>query len=204
MRAEDGGALPRAGGTDVSLRVGYADPPYPGMSRFYRDHPDYAGELDHGELIDRLEADYDGWCLHTASTTLKEVLTLAPEGVRVMAWVKPFAIFKKHVSVAYSWEPVIVKPCRPRPFDGYTTINDWISEPITLRRGLTGVKPAAVCRWLFDAMGMAAEDSLDDMFPGSGAVADAWEAWRSQLRLGTTTGASPSPKSVQSLLTETM
>jgi hypothetical protein len=29
-----------------------------------------------------------------------------------MAWVKPFAAFKRNVRVAYAWEPVIVKPER--------------------------------------------------------------------------------------------
>jgi hypothetical protein len=29
------------------LRLAYADPPYPGKVRLYRDHPDYGGEVDH-------------------------------------------------------------------------------------------------------------------------------------------------------------
>lgn len=37
------------------LRFAYADPPYPGLARYYRDHPDYAGEVDHGELLSRLQ-----------------------------------------------------------------------------------------------------------------------------------------------------
>jgi hypothetical protein len=28
------------------LRLAYADPPYPGKARLYRDHPDYGGEVD--------------------------------------------------------------------------------------------------------------------------------------------------------------
>lgn len=164
------------------MRVAYADPPYPGMAHLYAEHPDYNGEVDHAALLRDLDG-YDGFCLHTASTTLREVLPLAPEGVRVMAWVKPFASFKRNVAVAYAWEPVIVKPCRLREYDGLTTIRDWLAEPITLRRGLTGTKPEAVCRWLFEAMGMTQEDELLDLFPGTGAVERAWEAWRSQLVL---------------------
>jgi hypothetical protein len=168
------------------MRIAYADPPYPGMSGFYKDHPDYGGEVDHNELLIRLERDYEGWCLHTASTTLVQVMNLESfprEGVRVLAWVKPFASFKKHVAVAYAWEPVLVKPARPRPFDGYTTIRDWFAESITLKKGMTGVKPAAVCQWLFAVMGCEPDDDLADLFPGSGAVMDAWLAWRSQTRL---------------------
>lgn len=166
-------------------RVGYADPPYPGMSGFYKDHPDYGGEVDHAQLLRDL-AGYDGWCLHTASTTLIEVVR-GYEGdlddVRVMAWVKPFASFKKHVAVAYAWEPVLVKAARPRSFDGYSTIRDWLACPITLKRGLTGVKPEQVCKWLFDAMGCEPGDELVDMFPGSGAVGRAWDSWCAQGRL---------------------
>lgn len=154
-------------GGQTHLKVAYADPPYPGMSGYYRDHPDYAGEVDHRQLMERLQG-FDGWCLHTASTTLKYVLSLAPEGVRVMAWVKPFAAFKKNVAVAYAWEPVLVKPCRMRKYDGVSTIRDWCAEPITLQRGLTGAKPAAVCRWLFEVMGMNRGDELHDLFPGTG------------------------------------
>jgi hypothetical protein len=34
-----------------------ADPPYPGQSKkHYADHPDYAGEVDHAELVERLES----------------------------------------------------------------------------------------------------------------------------------------------------
>lgn len=170
-----------------ALRVAYADPPYPGMSGFYKDHPDYGGEVDHAQLVRDLNG-YDGWCLHTASTTLAEVIQGCSEfdlaGVRVMAWVKPFASFKKNVAVAYAWEPVLVKPVRPRPFDGYTTVRDWIAEGITLKRGLTGAKPDAVCKWLFEVMGCDPRDDFHDMFPGSGAVSRAWESWSNQLQIG--------------------
>jgi len=29
------------------MRLGYADPPYPGCAHLYKDHPDFAGEVDH-------------------------------------------------------------------------------------------------------------------------------------------------------------
>jgi hypothetical protein len=171
------------------LRFAYADPPYPGQSsRHYRYHPDYLGEVNHHELLARLSCDYDGWVLHTASTTLAEVLRIAASlGIdndfRVMAWVKPFAAFKRNVSVAYAWEPVLVKPVRKPVVTGRIVMRDWVSEGITLRRGLTGAKPEAVCRWVFEVAGLEPDDELSDLFPGSGAVSRAWEAWRSQLRL---------------------
>ena len=67
------------------LRLAYADPPYPGNARLYRDHPDYGGEVGHAALIGRLAA-YDGWALSTSAATLPAVLAMCPPGVRVAAW----------------------------------------------------------------------------------------------------------------------
>lgn len=164
------------------LTIAYADPPYPGMARLYRGHPDYAGEVDHAALIARLESEFDGWVLHTASTTLRSVLPLCPDGTRLAAWVKPFASFKPGVDPAYAWEPVLWRGGRKRP-RSVPTIRDWIAEPITLRRGLTGAKPEAVVWWACEMLGMHADDTLVDLFPGSGAVGRAWEAWRAQRPL---------------------
>jgi hypothetical protein len=166
------------------VRIGYADPPYPGQSlKHYGDHPDYAGEVDHVDLLERLCCYYDGWVLHTSSTALCDVLPLCPPSTRVMAWVKPFAAFKRNVSVAYAWEPVLVKACRKPVVSGRVVMRDFVSEGITMKRGLVGAKPEAVCRWAFEVVGAEPTDELDDMFPGSGGVMRAWETWRNQLRL---------------------
>jgi len=81
---------------------------YIGCADLYRDHPDYAGEVDHAALIERLESEYDGWVLHAAATP-QSMAVLAPlvekTGARWMSWVKGFAAFKRNVSVAYAWEP---------------------------------------------------------------------------------------------------
>ena len=45
---------------------------------------------------------------------------------------------------------------------------------------MTGTKPAAFCRWVFALLGAAPGDSLDDLFPGSGAVGRAWAAYARQ------------------------
>lgn len=168
------------------LRIGYADPPYPGCAHLYRDHPDYAGEVDHVALVRRLDLEFDGWVLHTSATP-DAIDLLAPlvkaSGARWMAWVKPFAAFKRNVSVAYAWEPVIVKPARKPVVSGRCVMRDWIAEPITLKRGLTGAKPETVCRWAFEVVGAEPHDELIDLFPGTGAVLRAWTEWRRELRL---------------------
>lgn len=165
------------------MRLAYADPPYPGQSKkHYADHPDYAGEVDHADLLDRL-AGFDGWVLHTSSVALRDVLPLCPDDARVCAWVKPFAAFKRNVSVAYAWEPVIVRAARKPTVTGRVVMRDYIAEPIAMRRGLAGAKPEAVCRWCFELVGAEPDDDLHDLFPGTGAVTDAWARWREQPSL---------------------
>jgi hypothetical protein len=168
------------------MRLAYADPPYPGQSaKHYAAHPDYAGEVDHLQLVYGFR-EYDGWILHTSSTALPEVLRFVAameSNYRVMAWVKPFAAFKRNVSVAYAWEPVIVKAARKPEVTGNMVSRDWISEPITLARGLVGAKPVSVIEWAFSVMGALPEDELDDLFPGTGAVGRAWRGWQAQQRL---------------------
>lgn len=156
------------------MRFCIADPPYPGMSRLYKDHPDYAGEVDHAELIEQLRG-FDAWALCTASTTLHIVLPLCPE-VRIGAWVKPFASFKPGVNPAYAWEPVLFFGGRKRE-RSERTVRDWHAENITLKRGLTGAKPEGFCFWLFDLLGAVPGDELTDLFPGTGAVTAAWERY---------------------------
>lgn len=160
------------------MRVAYADPPYPGCSHRYRNQPDYAGEVDHAELIKRLEADYDGYLLHTSSTALREIIGFVSKEARIMAWVKPFAAFKRGVSVAYAWEPVIVKACRKPVVRHRVVMRDWISESITLKKGLCGAKPEKVCLWAFEMLGLEPDDELVDLYPGTGAVTMAWIKWR--------------------------
>jgi len=165
------------------MKLAYADPPYIGCAHLYKDHPDYAGEVDHIDLIDRLES-FDGWVLH-ASATAVSMAVLAPlvekTAARWMAWVKPFAAFKRNVSVAYAWEPVIIKAARKPVVSGRTVMRDWIDCPITMKRGLTGAKPAKVCAWAFEMMGAYPTDTLSDLFPGTGAVMDAWHVWSGNL-----------------------
>lgn len=123
------------------MRVAYADPPYPGQALRHYSHDVNAREVNHRLLIGYLDSHFDGWALSTSSPGLRLVLPLCPDDVRVMAWVKPFAAFKRNVPVAYAWEPVIVKPCRKPVVGGGVVSRDWVSANITMKRGLTGVKP---------------------------------------------------------------
>ena len=59
-----------------------------------------------------------------------------------------------------------------------------VSPMTTLPGRVTGTKPAAVCRWIFGLLGAARGDTLDDLFPGSGAVTRAWAAYTAEPSLG--------------------
>ena len=170
------------------MKLGYADPPYIGCAHLYSDQPEFAGEVDHVALIGRLEDEFDGWVLHAAATP-RSMAVVAPlvanTNARWMSWVKGFAAFKRNVSVAYAWEPVIVKPARKPVVSKRLVMRDWIECPITLRRGLTGAKPEAVFHWAFEMLGARPEDELSDLFPGTNAVSRAWQTWRGKFALPT-------------------
>jgi hypothetical protein len=161
------------------LRVAYADPPYIGQAKKHYSHDPRCAEVDHERLVADLET-YDGWALSLSSPSLKQILAVCPGDVRVGAWIKPFCSFKKNVTVAYAWEPVIFKPARRRPVD-LPTVRDWVSENITLKRGLAGAKPEKFCFWLFDVLGLQAGDEFVDVFPGTGGVTDAWGQWQRRM-----------------------
>lgn len=166
-----------------ALRLAYADPPYPGKSFYYRDHPDYAGEVDHAALIRRLGLEYDGWALSTSAEALPSVLALCPPGVRVAAWHRGERPARSRGPLS-AWEPVIYfggRPADPSRSAAATRRVDslvcGVSALTTLPSRVTGTKPAAFCRWVFDLLGAAPGDALDDLFPGSGVVGRAWDAY---------------------------
>lgn len=174
------------------IRVAYADPPYLGKSAFGaehhygRYHPE-AAECDklewHAELIKRLVVEYpDGWALSLHSPSLRDLLPLCPEDVRIAAWVKPFCSWKPGVNPAYAWEPVIWRGGRKRErWD--EKVRDFAAINIRLRSGFPGAKPAAFVRWMLDLLNAQKHDTIDDLFPGSGAVTREIEAWRNDRTL---------------------
>lgn len=163
------------------MRAAYADPPYPGQAKkHYSGHPDYDGEIDHRALIARLDSDFDAWALSTSSPALRELLPTCPSRVRIAAWVKPFATWKPTVRVAYSWEPVLF--VTPRVARGAKTWDSYRGNPV-MGQTVRGSKSREFCGWMFGLIGLEPDDEFHDLFPGSGAVTDAWDWWRHQGRL---------------------
>jgi len=170
-------------------RFAYADPPYPGKAFYYRGHPDYAGEVDHAELLSQL-ATYDGWALSTSARALPQVLALAVAqglNVRVAAWVRGARPHATAQHALNAWEPVIYVPValageseasrgagEGRRLD---VLTHGVAPMTTLPGRVIGAKPAAFCRWMFSLIGASPQDTLDDLFPGSGIVGQAWRAY---------------------------
>lgn len=160
----------------MTLRLAYADPPYIGQAkRHYSKDPSGipAEEVDHEALIASLR-EYDGWALSASSPTIGYLTSLAPEA-RIAAWVKPFASWKPTHRVQYTWEPVLFVPARPKGGRGIPSVRDFVSANITLRRGTHGAKPDAFNDWIINLLGAKPEDTLDDLFPGTGGLSDAWD-----------------------------
>lgn len=166
-------------GDGSPLRLAYADPPYPGNSRrYYGDHEDYAGEVDHSRLVEQLVDEFpDGWALSTSSAALPAVLALCPRQVRVAAWVCGERPVRAYRPLA-SWEPVIYFGGRAyltEPADRRVDSLVHVARPRTTDPArVVGAKPAAFCWWLFALLGAQPGDELVDLFPGSGGVARAW------------------------------
>lgn len=163
------------------MKIAYADPPYIGQARRHYSHDPRCAEVDHAALVAQLET-YDAWALSCSSPSLKQILSYCPDDVRVAAWVKPFCNFKPSVRTAYAWEPVIFRQGSKRTRE-QVTVRDWLACNMTTRRGLVGAKPQAFCFWVFELLNLQPDDEFVDMYPGSGAVTRAWEAWRRQLWL---------------------
>jgi len=168
------------------MKFAYADPPYLGNGyRYAAMHPEALTWDDpetHRALIARLVADYpDGWALSASSTHLHTLLPMCPPNVRVLAWCKPWAKYLPGISPAYGWEPVLMRGGRKIARDQMTA-RDWHVGNHSPRKHkpegfVPGMKPRGFCRWLFGAFNAMPGDTLDDLFPGSGAVTAAWAEW---------------------------
>lgn len=169
--ASNGGAS-----STPSMRLAYADPPYPGKAHLYPENT----EVDHAELIEKL-CEYDGWALSTWEPALADVLPLAPRGTRVLAWCRPNE-FPFHASPSRSWEPVLLHPARPC-VGVRSYLEAGAPHGFLQKNGVTGQKPRAFCDWIIRCLGADPDDTLDDIFPGTGIMGEAWGAFTRQLSL---------------------
>jgi len=162
------------------MKFCYADPPYPGQAKRYKHDPRHA-EVDPIALMLRLEAEFpDGWAMSTSSPALRVVCAAMPERARVAAWCKTFGGMKPWVYPTYAWEPVVFRAApklanldRQTPFDYF--------QSMPTMKNFMGAKPAEFCFWIFDMLGARQGDELVDLFPGTGAVTQAWQFYQATI-----------------------
>jgi hypothetical protein len=171
------------------MRFAYADPPYPGCAHYYLKENPAACEVDHAALIQRLVNVYpDGWALSTSSAALRDILALVPFDcpVRVAAWCKPFAAWKTtrngdgdSTMPAFAWEPVLymTSSAAVRTQRLGVICRDFLLASPPLKQRVPGEKPPRFSWWVFSLLGAGPGDEMHDLFPGSGAVGEAWRAW---------------------------
>ena len=155
--------------------MAYADPPYPGLSRKYYQHEStYQGEVDHTALLSRL-ATYDGWALSTSRRAVRDLLPICPPEAILCPFIK-----NHHQPVSRGpgniHEYVIVVPGRwrqPGPPDA-------LVGGVPRQEGgyLMGRKSVYFVKWVFELLGAAPQDQLDDFFPGTGIVGRCWAEFR--------------------------
>jgi hypothetical protein len=155
------------------MHFAYADPPYPGKAFYYPENR----EVSYGALVRRLCRSYsDGWAISVSSAGLRDVLPICPREVRVCAWFKGPRYTKSRRALC-SWEPLIVYRGRrlatdrvQRVLDGLVACGRFRAFP----NAMIGMKPPAFAEWMFAQLGATRGDTLDDLYPGSGAIGVAW------------------------------
>ena len=160
------------------MRFAYADPPYFGCGRLYREHHAQALDWDkretHLSLVRGLRDDYDGWALSCLPRDLAWILPACPDSALVAAWVKPFGSgYKPNQRIVRAWEAVVYDTPRRREDQPGQRVRDVLTSNATRLRGLPGVKPDSFNRWILDLLGVTDADVLDDLFPGLGGMAAA-------------------------------
>jgi hypothetical protein len=180
------------------VRFAIADPPYPPFvgsggrknraSRWYghgqrsvTDRPaDFHADAQqwddparHQKLVAELLDSYDGWAIATCPDGLAAYHPI-PAACRIMVWVKPNAQPGAN-RIRNIWEPVIVYPAAGRRSNRHRVgaVPDVLTCNVP-RAGFRGAKPDAWTHWILRALSYwPPTDSCEDLFCGSGLVADA-------------------------------
>lgn len=136
---------------------------------FHADAGRWDDLTEHRALIERLADKYDGWAIATTPDGLGAYHPL-PVSARVMAWHRPRAI-PGGQRLMSKWEAVIVfVPEGRRARDEGDMVGDVLTAAAP-NAGFAGAKPPEWTRWVLAALGYdPVTDTVDDLFPGSGAV----------------------------------
>ena len=175
------------------MNFAYADPPYFGLAAkvYGNQHPDAAAFDNietHAALIARLCDEYDGWAMSLHTPSLRAILGLCPDDVRIASWCKPWAPFRPgNKGAHYAWEPVIFRGGRPFAKRLHCH-RDYTITPMVLGNAKKsygkGTKPFLFTIWVLESLLNAEpDDNISDLFPRSGAVSHAIEEKKKKKRI---------------------
>lgn len=148
----------------------------PKPADFHPDAADWDCLEKHAELVESLIDNYEGWAIAMAHDNLRDYLPLIPKSIpiRIGIWVKPQNM-PSGARIQNVYEPVIVRV--PEGRRSSTDQDFFPKDAVTIKRinnGFPGAKPPAWTRWILDLLGYDPnQDTVDDLFEGSGAVAEA-------------------------------
>lgn len=141
---------------------------------FHKDAHLWDDMQTHANMVNMLIENYDGWAIAMAHDNLRDYIPMIPQKIpfRIGIWTKPQPM-PSGARVMNVYEPVIVRIPEGRRASNGQTIFPRDSVTISrLNNGFPGAKPPAWTRWVLDMLGYDAEtDTVDDLFEGSGAVA---------------------------------
>ena len=157
------------------MKFAYADPPYYGRAKeiYGKLHND-AGKWDlketHHELIKLLTTNYpDGWALSCNSKDLPWLLPACPNDIRIASWCKSWHQIRP-TSTQWAWEPLIWRTVKKEP--KRQMVRDYLVTGMQTKTNTPGAKPNVFNRWVLDLLIFdPTEDTLDDLYPGSGSMA---------------------------------
>ena len=168
-----------AAGPGEPPRFAYADPPYPGKAGYYVERQ----EVDHPSLLEHLADGWpDGWALSTSAAALRDVLPLCPAGTRGCVWRRQTRPTRARAPLS-AWEPLLVYRGRELQTARVQDVIDHLDyrgRYDSFPGALVGMKPPEFAVWMFSLLGAKPGDTLDDLFPGSGAIGRAWDLYTSR------------------------
>jgi len=126
----------------------------------------------HRAMVDRLQRDYDGWAIAMAWDNLRDYLQWVPSNTWIGLWIKTNGV-PGGSRLHSPWEPVLVlPPTTRRAVTGRGQMVRGVLEAAAPMH-FVGAKPRQWTRWVLDMLGYDPEtDTVDDLFHGSGAVAN--------------------------------
>lgn len=163
----------------------YADPPYyqQGRKKYapYHDDVDIWDQKEtHIELIYRLRDDFpDGWVMSCNPQDLLWMTPHLPEDIRICAWTKTFHQIRP-TTVQYAWEAVLLSGGR-KVYKRKPMVRDWLSWPISIKKGLPGAKPLPFNTWVLQLLNYQEGDELVDLFPGTSSMQVALDQYQSAM-----------------------